>query len=730
MASFVILALVISGLLLILSSSSVLLLLWTNARQDVYLYCSALVLGVIIWLFGSMTARTFSAGVGTIEVGFALTTIVAYLLSARLTDLYGASTRGTVLVGITVIVITRVLAALLLDMDNPMDEASQGLLTYYFPRIDSLLYLLMSAATLIIVRQNRDKVDHRGLVNGLSLMAAGLSLTLLIPQMRTYAISEILAAISAFMISYAFLQRDIMSPLRGRTKQLEVIRDVGLAITSRVHSGDVLDAVAGQAAELLQSDGSAIYLKRDDILTLEAVHAIPRQFLGFELPMGEGLAGVIAATSKARRIDNYRREWKGKPDMPHAHQSFGSVLGAPLIFREEVMGVLLVINGVRGLSFDEQDLHIMSLIAPQAAVSISNSRLFEQERSLKNEVSAAKQQLEAFLTSTENPVIALDQRLNILFINPAAAALIDQTADSLQGQSLVDLIDREILPDRSEMAYDLRQYQSHAYDISFNGNDYLCHIARLKPPIRGWVIVLNDITKLKEIDRLKSQMVRMTSHDLKNPLFSVMTYMELLQEDGETLFDDDMRHYMSAIWKQLTRMERIVKGILDLERVQSGATMMAPTDVRQLLLQVTNNMLDQAATRQIYFHQEISDNLLEVLGDDHQLEQVISNLVDNALKYTPAGGTVWLRARNQDSAIIIEVEDNGFGIPRDVQNLVFDRFFRVKTVDTATVAGTGIGLSLVKAIIDQHKGRVWLKSEEGAGTTFYVTLPAIPEPVI
>ncbi|MCI0712320.1 MAG: ATP-binding protein [Chloroflexi bacterium] len=729
MASFVIVALFLSGLLLILSSSSVLLLLWNNARQDVYLYFSFQIVTVIVWLFGSSFARTFEQAFWMIELGFGGAAIATYLLAARLSEIYSASTRATVFVAIFFIIMFRLIISSLFGVQNNFQLTESGLLNYQFSTIDTYLYLVIILATLWITRQNIRKINSNILANGLTFFAIGQLSALLLSQLRVFAVSEIITAFSAFLIGYAFLQRDIMTPLLGRTRQLEVMRDVGLAMTSEVPQGDVLNNIAKQAAELFEADGSAIYLKRSNELVLEAVDTIPKAFLGYSLPLGEGFAGMVAEIGQSRLIPNYRREWKGIPDMPLALDSFGAVIGVPLIFREEVVGVLLVINGWTNEPFSDDDMQLMSLIAPQAAVAISNSFLFEQERALKDEVTSAKQQLEAFLTSTENPVIAIDRNLSILFANPAAAGLLGVPQAELQNKPLLTTIQPQLLPNPRQLLRDIHRSNSHVYEVEIKEQFYLCHIARLVAPIEGWVAVLNNVTRLKEIDRLKSQMVRMTSHDLKNPLFSIMTYMELLEEDGAPVFDKDMTHYVQAIWKQLTRMERIIKGILDLEKVQSGAPPMSPTDLRKLLESCAHSIEDQAHSRRIAFEADIEDGLHDVLADASQLEQVVSNLLDNALKYTPAGGSIWLRAHNLEDAVIVEVEDTGHGIPREVQNQVFDRFFRVKSTQTETVGGSGIGLSLVKAIIDHHKGRVWLKSEIGVGTSFYVTLPALREPV-
>src|SRR5690606_29264389 len=138
-----------------------------------------------------------------------------------------------------------------------------------------------------------------------------------------------------------------------------------------------------------------------------------------------------------------------------------------------------------------------------------------------------------------NPVIAIDHQWQVIFANPAAVNLIspDNPELYLNGRSLVEFIKKEFLPQNPRnIVHSLRETGSYTYELSTNKRDYLCHITRFKRPNRGWVAVLNDITTLKEVDRLKSQMVRMTTHDLKNPLFAIMNYIELIQEDGESTF--------------------------------------------------------------------------------------------------------------------------------------------------------------------------------------------------
>src|SRR5581483_812074 len=168
---------------------------------------------------------------------------------------------------------------------------------------------------------------------------------------------------------------------------------------------------------------------------------------------------------QSARVEDYRRDWTGQADMPFAKETFGAVIAAPLIFADEVMGVLVVIEGPQGRRFDREDVRLVDLLGPQAAVAITNSRLFERQRGLTDELEAAKNQLETVLTSTENPVIALNRRMEVIFVNPAAEMLFDTT--SLRGRPLVDIVPAGMLPKNAlKVFWALRRHGVYVYEVS------------------------------------------------------------------------------------------------------------------------------------------------------------------------------------------------------------------------------------------------------------------------
>jgi two-component system phosphate regulon sensor histidine kinase PhoR len=732
-----IIALLFNGLTLALALGLLILVVWQDPSSVANRYFSLFLFMMIIWASGALLGRAaayVNAGSGMIqtglhllEVGFSGASVSIYIYSAVITGVRGRLFHIMSLAGLGVIFAYQVLL-LVTSAPRAFEVTDSGTLVYGFGTASTVLYLAFQASTIVLVWRNRLKIRTRALAVGILLFVIGQMSGLLSPRLRALGVSEDVSAVAALIMSYSVVRQQIMVPLLGRAKQLEAVRDVGLAVTSQLRLQETLSSIAAQAAGLLDADGAAIFLKRDAMLALAAVFNLPEQFVGIQVPMGQGVVGTVAIERHGRRVDSYRRDWKGETDLPLAREAFGAVACVPLMFASEVVGVLLVVQGRQGRLFSREDVHLLELLGPQAAVAITNSRLFEAERQLSSDLTAAKDQLEVVLTSTENPVVAVDRQFRIIFVNPAALKLLG-AVDQPVGGRIVDLVPSRFLPSSLRRALrDLRERGVHIYEIATDERTYLCHVAELgRPRLEGWVAVLNDVTQLKELDRLKNQMIQMTSHDLKNPLQAAMSYIELLTEDCEQFFTEDMNEYIKIIWTQLTRMYRIINGILDLERIQSGTLALEECGLEDLLGRAVVDLADQARGKGLTLELEIEEKLPLVLGDPQQLSQVFANLVDNAVKFTPPGGRVCVRAHANKKQVCIDVTDTGIGIAAEDRAHVFDRFYRARHQGVVHAGGSGLGLSLVKAIVDNHRGDIELESESGKGTTVRVRLPALNE---
>lgn len=229
---------------------------------------------------------------------------------------------------------------------------------------------------------------------------------------------------------------------------------------------------------------------------------------------------------------------------------------------------------------------------------------------------------------------------------------------------------------------------------------------------------------LRQLNELKTRMIRMASHDLKNPLQRVLGYSELLLDD-DTL-DNSQRKFITNIFKASDEMYMLISELLDLEQLRSaGELNLEKLDFNDLVRTVAQRHEPDFYRRDQHYTLDLAPEPLLVSVDGRKLSQAITNLIGNAIKYTPDGGSIAVRVCARDGMARLEVQDTGYGIPADALPNLFTEFFRAKTIATQHIKGTGLGLSLVKQIVTAHAGRVWAESVEGQGSTFYLEIPLL-----
>jgi signal transduction histidine kinase len=239
----------------------------------------------------------------------------------------------------------------------------------------------------------------------------------------------------------------------------------------------------------------------------------------------------------------------------------------------------------------------------------------------------------------------------------------------------------------------------------------------------GRVCILRDVTQLKEIDTLKSDFVSTVSHDLRSPLTLMRGYATMLEMAGE--LNEQQQNYSRMIVQGVDNMARLVNNLLDLGRIDFGVGLQVEAiPVLDILERVTSSLQLQAKQKQISMGVEIPRDLphsIEV--DPTLLQQAVYNLVENALKYTPEGGVVTIRLQTPSNALVFAVQDSGIGIPESDLPRLFEKFYRGTNREALTKRGTGLGLAIVKSIAERHGGKVWVESELGKGSTFYLQIP-------
>ncbi|MCU0497206.1 MAG: CHASE2 domain-containing protein [Anaerolineae bacterium] len=247
--------------------------------------------------------------------------------------------------------------------------------------------------------------------------------------------------------------------------------------------------------------------------------------------------------------------------------------------------------------------------------------------------------------------------------------------------------------------------------------------ADLLPNYRLWVVIMSDVSALADLNRLKTQMIRMASHDLKNPLSTVMGYSSLLLMDEDMLSPEHSR-YVKSISKAADLMHHLIEEILNLEQLRSTELPMESISLSDLAFDVITRHQPELEAKRQTFEYGITHDLPHMRGRPTHIAQVISNLLGNAIKYTPEGGAVKLFVyQTKTGRLRLEVKDTGYGISEEAQAKLFTEFYRVKTASTAGIPGTGLGLSLVKSIVEAHDGQIWVNSQENVGSSFFVEFP-------
>jgi two-component system, OmpR family, phosphate regulon sensor histidine kinase PhoR len=353
------------------------------------------------------------------------------------------------------------------------------------------------------------------------------------------------------------------------------------------------------------------------------------------------------------------------------------------------------------------------------------------------ELEEDRQQLRTILSGMVEGVVALDADQRILFANERATQLLEFPNPGPIGRRLWEVVRQRPLLDIVQRALD--RPEPHREEFNWNGSpprSLTVHAARLPGyPPRGAVLVLHDTTDLRRLERLRQEFVANVSHELKTPL-------SVIKANVETLIDgavDDAEHrgaFLRQINSQSDRLHYLILDLLSLARIESGEELFEFESVE--VEAVAETCLDRHRTRAEARHQTLSllpadplpgEEPLSVWADEEAVDQILDNLLDNALKYTPEGGKISVGWHVRDGEVDLEVADTGIGIPAADLPRIFERFYRVDKARSREMGGTGLGLSIVKHLAQAMRGAVKATSQVGKGTTFIVTLPrAAPGP--
>lgn len=346
------------------------------------------------------------------------------------------------------------------------------------------------------------------------------------------------------------------------------------------------------------------------------------------------------------------------------------------------------------------------------------------------------EQLRAILGGMVEGVVALDAEQRVLFANGRAAELLDFAAPGRSGAEAVgrkfwDVVRQRPLLDLVQRCLTSDQPQQEELNLYGRASrSVLVHAVRLPgAPPRGAVLVIHDISELRRLERLRQEFVANVSHELKTPLTVIKANVETLL-DEDSLKHSPIRGFLEQIADQSERLHRLILDLLSLARIESGTEtyLFQLVDVAEAAENCLERLRHRAESRQQTLEAMPSAPALQAWVDEEALAEVLENLVDNAIKYTPPAGVISVRWWSEDGWTCLEVKDNGIGIPQHDLPRIFERFYRVDKARSREVGGTGLGLSIVKHLVQAMQGSIRATSQLGQGTTFVVRLPRAPAP--
>ncbi|QPC81545.1 PAS domain S-box protein [Phototrophicus methaneseepsis] len=527
-------------------------------------------------------------------------------------------------------------------------------------------------------------------------------------------------------------------PVRQRDFLLEISR----AITAQLDLTEVLRRVLEASVIMLAGRVGVIALNDPETATfrVRAYTGIKREQVD---ALNERLNAFISTVSMGtdrRLLDQQLKEMAAS-----LSEELVQAVAMPLVFAENPLGLLIVFRSYEA-SVTSNDLQIMQSFADQAAIAVNNAQMFEQ---IKQE----QQRLSAILEHNADGVIILDANLDILQVNRAFEQMTGWTADDAVGQPQEQVIiwhqiDGRDLHDavadgwpniKDPRKTQKEENQSQAYSDTFYVEGELARkdgltlsVGITYAPLFGQdgklhniIGNLRDITNFRRAQEMQNVFISTVSHELRTPVALIKGYASTLTRPDAKWNEDIVRNSLGVIEEEADRLTVLIDDLLTASKIQAehGVRLRLADDVRLDILAASAVERQRMQTDKHTFVVSFPSDFPAIPGDATLLRQVIDNLLTNAMKYSPRGGTITVGGRFNEDSVTFFVRDEGIGIPESELPNIFSRFYRVDNKLTTTTKGTGLGLYLVKSIVDAHGGTINVKSQPDYGSTFYFTIP-------
>jgi PAS domain S-box-containing protein len=488
----------------------------------------------------------------------------------------------------------------------------------------------------------------------------------------------------------------------------------GTLLASELDPDAILDEIVAQAPGLVGADSATVSLIEDDELVVSAAHGDDAQAaLGSRASAVGELAGEVVQSRGPVVLGDVERHIAATdPILASGHRAF---LGAPLMGSDGGVQGVLAVYAREPRAWREEEIEAVAALAGNASAFLSNAELYQR-------VVLERERSVAILGNVADGIVAVDRDGHVVLWNAAAEEITGVPASEAFGRAPTDVLQRSLDPDEtSEEGGGLIQIPRGSEEIWLSVTE-----AVMRDPagaVAGRIFAFRDVSSDRLVEQLKSGFVSTVSHELRAPLTSIYGFAETLLREDVSFGEDERRTFLTYIATEAQRLTAIVDALLSVARLEAGDLQvhLAPTDLRDVVTDVVSS-----AEREVLnggrFVIDVPEEPLDATADRDKVRQILANLVDNAVKFSPQGGTVTVAARRTGDAVQVRVADEGSGVPPGEQERIFRKFYRADAAGTA-VGGTGLGLFIARGLASAMGGRLWMDSETGEGASFVFELP-------
>lgn len=553
-------------------------------------------------------------------------------------------------------------------------------------------------------------------------------------------------------------RRDILAETEEKTRELETLLEISQALTSTLNTAEILRIIVNKIAanihvercsiaRIHENEKYGLVLASSDNSTLNGLKISLERYPEIREVMRTGKAVLIEDAQRHPLLDDVRERL--------AHLDFNTILVLPVIYQSEVIGTLMLRTVRNRPAFTEREIRFCQLVANVSANALKNARLYELIRDESFELREAKTRIEEELRAKEvyeslfehasEGLMAVNVRGEIAYVNMGALEIFGYERDESVTLTLQDVLAEESLQETLENHINFflgRNYKKKLDLIitSRAGEKRCVQVLVSDHRLLGQYCIISfmDVTeerkreydlreanaRLVDIDRLKSEFINTAAHELRTPITVVHGYSTLIRELGMQNLTEQQCEYINAAIQGTEMIMEFVEDLLDLARMKSGKLELKLEEkyVMEPIRDVYKVFAPFASQKGLALVMDATEENIRACFDREKIERVLVNLIGNAMKFTPEGGTIGILVDRAGNEVRVSVTDNGPGIPQEYLARIFDEFYQIEPDETRH--GSGLGLPICKRLVEAHNGRIWVASELSRGSRFTFSLPA------